>query len=292
MTYLPIVATLTQPLHHGAGSSGNTSLLRTQDITLPDGTQASTPFVSGNSIRHALRAALAWHATRVLDIADGALSRPVVDLLWSGGALTETGARVDLELARRREALFPTLGLFGYSARSDLVAGHLFVDHLHLICAENAWRLPPQIATSPSVGKGAAAYRGEEFGTRHDVIGSGVDRYVELVEGTDPTSTTQMIYDVQTIIPGAQLAGGVGLAPSATAAHRQVLAVALDEWAPVIDGHRTARIGAKSAVGFGGALIDVDTTSIDPDGTARTWWETHLADHRDEIIGMWMELAG
>ena len=60
-TSIDIVATLTSPFHHGAGSSGNTSILRTQDVIQPDGTAARVPFLSAASVRHALRDALAWH---------------------------------------------------------------------------------------------------------------------------------------------------------------------------------------------------------------------------------------
>ncbi len=75
-------ATLTSPLHHGAGTAGNTSLLRAQDIITPDGRHASVPYVSGNSLRHQLRDALAWHAVRTVGVADGSLSKAAVDLLW------------------------------------------------------------------------------------------------------------------------------------------------------------------------------------------------------------------
>ena len=48
-------ATLTAPFAHGAGNAGNTRLLRTQDVVLPDGTAARVPFLSAGSIRHGLR---------------------------------------------------------------------------------------------------------------------------------------------------------------------------------------------------------------------------------------------
>src|SRR5579883_2935407 len=95
--HLPLLFTLLTPLHHGAGTPGNTSLLRRQAMVAPDGDVAAQPMVSGNSLRHSLRSALAWHLARVLDIEDGGLSKPVVDLLWSGGAITRTGAQIDLE---------------------------------------------------------------------------------------------------------------------------------------------------------------------------------------------------
>ena len=54
-TRIDYVADLLSDFHHGAGSQGNTSLLRTQDVAQPDGTIAKVPFLSGASIRHGLR---------------------------------------------------------------------------------------------------------------------------------------------------------------------------------------------------------------------------------------------
>lgn len=42
-------------IHHGAGTSGNTQILRMQDIIGPDGKPARVPFISGNSLKHMIR---------------------------------------------------------------------------------------------------------------------------------------------------------------------------------------------------------------------------------------------
>lgn len=291
--HLPLTATLTAPLHHGAGTAGNTALLRRQDIVLPDGTPARVPFVSGNSLRHTLRAALAWHLVRVLDLPDGSLSKPIVDLLWSGGAITKTGAETSLDRTRRVEALLPHLMLLGYSAGSDMIAGTLNVNHLHLVCAENTWRLPPSVAALPQAGKRAGAFQGEEFGTRHDVRGTPVDRYLAAVDellGTS-TPTTQMIYDMQVVKPGAILAGSLDVTAAATEAQRRVLLVALDEAAPERGGGRQLRLAAKGAVGYGQTSLQVDLTPLGDVAEARAWWEQHLAGHRSEILELLAELT-
>jgi len=81
---IDITATAIDSIHHGGTTAGNTQLLRTQDIILPDGTEARIPYISGNSFRHKIRAAGARHALDVMGITTG-LSKPVVDLLFSGG---------------------------------------------------------------------------------------------------------------------------------------------------------------------------------------------------------------
>ncbi len=294
--HLPLLFTLLSPLHHGAGTAGNTgntSLLRRQSMVAPDGDVTAQPMVSGNSLRHSLRSALAWHLTRTLDIPDGSLSKPVVDLLWSGGAITRTGAQVDLERGRHVEELTPWLTLMGYSAGSDMVAGSLYVNHAHLVCAENAWRCGERARALPQARKRGGSMVGEEFGTRHDVAGTAVDRLIggggELLAA--PPATTQMIYDMHVVMPGAALDGSLEVTAAATAAQRAVLLVALDEAAPLVGGERVIRLGAKAAVGFGRARLEADLTALGDLEGARAWWEEHLTGRRDEVLGLLTELV-
>lgn len=278
MTVIDYTATLTTPLHHGSGSSGNTSLLRTEDVIRPDGRQAQVPFVSGNSIRHLIRSTIAWHAAVTLGIEDGSLPKPVIDLLWSGGAVTSTGAEADLEMAKRVEDLFPALSLMGYAAQSDIISGTLEVSHLYLVCEENSWRYPGghHFKDVP-----AARFRGEEFGTRHDVSGTPVDRFMDTVASA--TGTSQMIYDMQVLKPGAIMWGQVRTRFGATDAQERVLNAALTLAAP----GGVASLAAKTSVGFGQSQID----GWPYDGEAVTWWENHLRERREDILGLLGELG-
>jgi len=277
-----LTITLTAPLHHGAGTSGNTALLRTHEITLPDGTHTRVPFVSANSVRHGLRDALAWHAARELNIPDGSLAKGVVDLLWSGGAVTATGAQVDLDIARRVDDVFPALGLLGYAAKSDIVAGTLRVSDLEVVARENAWRLPADLQALPHAQQGVAAYRTEEFGTRHDITSTPVARFVDAAQ---QVTGTQMIYDVQALKAGTVLYGTVSLTPAATEGHRVALGAALALWAP--DG--IVRLGAKSALGYGAATVTgVDWATVNDQLVE---WTGHIAHERDAILTLLADLA-
>lgn len=162
-TTINLTIDLTAPFHHGAGTAGNTSLLRTQDVVQPDGTVSRVPFLSAASIRHALRDALAWHTAHTLDIEPGTLSKGTVDLLWTGGAVSSTGAKTDLDMMRRVEEHYPALSMLGYAAKSDIITGTLRASDLILVCQENDWRLPKHLRGA----RRAAAYRTEEFGPRH-----------------------------------------------------------------------------------------------------------------------------
>lgn len=267
---------LTAPFHHGAGTAGNTSLLRTQDVVQPDGTVSRVPFLSAASIRHALRDALAWHTAHTLKIEPGTLSKGTVDLLWTGGAVSSTGAKTDLDMMRRVEEHYPALSLLGYAAKSDITTGTLRASDLILVCRENNWRLPSYMR----VNRRAAAYRTEEFGTRHDQATSPAGRYLQVVDDVD---TAQMIWDTQTLAAGSRLHGTITLTPAATDMHHTILDAALALWAP----HGQVAIGAKTAQGYGaGTLLD------DSDRTEQLEeWTQHLTDHKQDILDLLTELG-
>ncbi len=280
---IDITATLHTPLHHGAGTAGNTAILRTHDVIQPDGTTARVPYLSGNSIRNRIRSHLAWRLIEILDVQPGTLTKPVVDLLWSGGAITATGAQVDLGIARDVEILIPHVAMLGYAARSDIVGGTLRARDWLLVCAENAWRLPAHLRD----GKRAAAYRGEEFGTRHDIASTPVARLIATVGDLlgDHLPTTQMIYDRQVLLAGARMWGTLDLTPAATPAHRTALEAALALWAP--DG--VAHVGANTAQGRG--VVHLDGLP-DTRATALAEWEGALTGRRDEILGLLAQVTG
>ena len=273
-------ATLLSPLHHGAGNSGNTQILRTREYIQPDRTVARAPFVSAASIRHALRDRLAWHLAAHTGITPGSLNKIGVDLLWTGGAVTSTGAETDLDMMRRVREHLPILSLLGFAARSDIYTGTLRASDLELECAETAHALG-----LPAGQPRAAAYRSEEFGTRHDQANSPAALFVEMAGDLigAPIKTTQMIWDTQVITTGAVMRGHMTLTPGATADDRMALGAALALWAPAGEAH----IGAKTATGFGRVRID----GI-PDQTAHLdAWTARCIAHADQIRDLIAELS-
>lgn len=282
-TMLAYLATLTAPFHHGSGTQGNTSLLRTQDVVQPDGTVARVPYLSAASIRHGLRDALAWHTVHTLDIEPGTLTKTTVDLLWSGGAVTSTGSRTDLDMLRRVDTLYPALSLLGYAAKSDIVEGTLRASDLILVCEENRHRVTT--ATGATLHR-ASAYRAEEFGTRHDQATSPAGRYIQTAAGGDLT-TAQMIWDTQILITGSEMQGTLSLTPAATDMHQTVLMAAWSLWQQ--DG--VAHLGAKTAQGYGTADITQVSWSGAAISRALDDWTTHLTDHSQDIRDLLDELG-
>jgi hypothetical protein len=284
---IPITLTALEPVHHGAGTSGNTARIRKQDACTPDGARIHVPFVSGASVRHGIRDALAWLVAEHCAIPDQSIPKGAVDLLWSGGALTASGAQTDLQARRDRHALLPVLELLGYSWGNDLVRGAMLASNVHLACEENRWRMPAHVNAMPVAALRASDLLGEEFGTRHDVDGGPVDRLVEQVMfGDAAPTTTQMIFDMEVVQAGStwylELAVDnaiPGVVDALAAALRRVTAGGV--W----------HLGAKRAQGYGRcAVVASDMSRLTADlSAAADRHVDHLRGHAAairEILGV------
>jgi len=313
---IEIRATALEPILHGAGTSGNTQLLRMQPVVLDDGSVGRVPFISGNSVKHKLRASAVSYALDALGVEDGSLSKAEVDLLFSGGHLSKSGAAIDLGAARQLEQLFPALSLCGYSAGNAMTESKLRVSHLHLICKENSWRLPDDLRDSPHLQLRAGALRVEDFGTRHDMASKAVG--VRLLSGeatakvegkkkkalaestpSDRGDSAQMIYDYQCIAAGAKLWGTVWFG-DITDLEMAALASAFHYSAGgQRDGELTTHIGAKNSVGYGAIAVElrsalrVTTPQYEPTealavsgvgGDRGAKYVAHLRERKSEIL--------
>lgn len=316
---IDITATTLDALHHGAGTSGNTSLLRTQEIVLSDGAVGRVPFVSGNSLKHLVRDGAVRFALDAMAVGDGTLTKPVVDLLFSGGHLGKRGAAVPLDTARRIARMFPALSLCGYSAGNFMAASKVRCDNLHLLCVENAWRTPESFVGHPLLEKRAGACRGEEFGTRHEASRLPHVRARMKLEEKDATDkarakaptakaggSSQMIYDFETLKAGSVLWGAIyleDLTDDELVALRSGLSAKCEGVGP--DGGYVFRLGAKGSVGWGrvsllfdGAMRRVSapqfeaadlTPAIPTDDLAA--YAERLRDTRDEVLDLLHEVA-
>lgn len=225
---ITIFARALEPIHHGQGTEGNMSIIRRQDVVQRDGTLARVPTISGNSVRHMIRDGGVRYALDAMGIPDGSLSKPVVDLLFSGGSLGGKNGST-LAKARRVAELFPVLSLLGYSAGARIQAGRLEVHNLHLVCDENARRAPMDLIAeheaSMALTMRAGAYVSDDFGTRHDAARiASAQRYLAIEDAAKvdaggekkgkakaekPDDSTQMIYSYETIAAGSCWYGGV-----------------------------------------------------------------------------------
>lgn len=135
------------PIAHMQETFGNVGVIFRRKLRQPDGSFAQVPFITGDSLRHGMREAIAYAyldaagllAPGVLDDGEGALR-----LLFSGGMVTGVGDASVIKLDRYREmcSLCPALSLFGGCADNRPMEGRLIVDDAVLICAESAHLVP------------------------------------------------------------------------------------------------------------------------------------------------------
>lgn len=238
-----VVATLEGSLVHGGGSDGsNVTLFRRELVAGPDGV-VSVPVMSGNGWRGVLRRHGAWLLADILGVVDGGLGVDAVRIISSGGALRqETGLPPD---QTRVVVDIPHLHLFGFSGLGNIHAGSLIVSKLLPVCAETAH------VTGVDTPVRAAKLLGLEQFTRHDHSPVTPDAPDAAADAT----TSQMIYQVETLAVGTRLVGRLGLRPWATAADYGWLHATLRSWQ-----HAGGHLGGRSATGHGrldvGDIID------------------------------------
>jgi len=314
---------------HGAGTNGNEQILRTQEVVIEDRGKARrvrVPFISGNSIKHRIRAAGAAYAIHAMGV-ERNMTKAMVDLLLSGGHLSKSGTAIDLAMARRIEALIPIVSLCGASYGNTMTESKIHVDNAHLVCLENSYRIPQDLASSPYLALPAADMITSEFGTRHDqadkLLGRklladsvGEERAVMKTakllddgkkgakkEKADKGDSAQMIYNFQAISAGSRLWTEVRVA-ELTAMEMFALRSAFYTMSTAFEnGLHHMGLGAKNSIGWGRVAVEFasvirvpvpemtsDTTSIATLGdTDQGAYNEHLRSRSDEILAVLRE---
>jgi hypothetical protein len=133
------------PIAHHAEVFGNSAILMRRKIRQPDGSWATVPIVTADTMRHGLREAAAYATLDAAGLLDNpGLSEAALRLLFAGGMITGRGdaSAVKLDSYREMVDLVPPLALLGGCANNRVIPGRLFVDDALLICAESEHLLP------------------------------------------------------------------------------------------------------------------------------------------------------
>jgi hypothetical protein len=319
---IEIRATVLSMVVHGAGTSGNTMNMRMSPWVTDDGEIVEVQFFSGNSFKHQLREGGNAYAMNVLGIDDGSRTKPEIDLLFSGGHLSKSGASIDLEQARTFERLYPMLSLCGASWGNTMTQSKLSVSDLHVVCAENRNRLPGDLIEHAHTRLRAAQLVEDSFGTRHDVGQRNIGRRyltagasaaiskkkTKALRAPDPMvddaaiaeagESAQMIHEFSGIMPGAILYGDIivtDITELERAALNSAFAWLAKDHRP--DGTFVMHIGARTATGAGRIAVELrgllrvdapryvaDTALVRGDDTLGARYVAHLRDNRDEIL--------
>jgi CRISPR type IV-associated protein Csf2 len=306
------VTALSSISHNGGDSFGIQSMLRREKFVQPDGTVADVPTISGNGMRGLLRDRGMLHMCRHLgygvDDVDGAvrgLTLAAFHFLFSGGSLTSTGSKaLDIESARKIQALIPLVGVFGGAVGNLILPGRLKCGKLIPICSETVHLLPErfQNANAPTIWD----YLQKEMYTRKDdeknehlrqVISPATRGLLDSARAAkasklanEPQEDTgqhqQMMYYVETFAAGTPFYWKVCLDDAADVEY-EAFGVALKEFS------RLPYIGGKSNIGMGEVAVDFDKWyTIDSRMSAPTTvvglplgslYAQHLADRGCEI---------
>jgi len=133
------------PIAHHEGTYGNHATVFRRKLRQADGSWASVPFVTGDTLRHKLREAAAWAFLDAAGLlADGTLSEAALRLLFNGGMVSGNGdsSAIKLDAYREMVDLVPPLGILGGCAGNRVIPGRLTVEDALLICRESEMLVP------------------------------------------------------------------------------------------------------------------------------------------------------
>jgi hypothetical protein len=128
------------PIAHHSESIGNTAVSFRRKVRLPTGGWAHVPCITGDTLRHGMREAIAY---AFLDAAgmlsDPSLSEAALRLLFAGGMITGRGDASAVRLDQYREMcdLVPSMGLLGGCAGNRSIPGRVVSEDALLICEES-----------------------------------------------------------------------------------------------------------------------------------------------------------
>lgn len=143
---IELVLEAEQPIKHLSESFGNSAIIATRNVRQLDGSIARVPMLSGDAMRHGLRAASAWILVHAINGEQGPqLSEAALRLLFAGGMVTGSGDAGSVRMGeyRRMVEMVPQLAFLGGCAENRTIPGTLSVDDATLVCAESARFLPP-----------------------------------------------------------------------------------------------------------------------------------------------------
>jgi hypothetical protein len=276
------VSTVSSPITHTSGSSGNESLVMRAPIVTPRGI-AYAPTLSGNAIRHRVirEPGARWLIDQYSLV--GKMTLQQLNFAFHGGNLTDGGGREDTRLIADMQAIFPLFRLLGGSLPNQILSGSMLVWPGVLVCEENRQALASMLPTNwsfPDVPlRPAESFVERVQYTRGDASKSHVSLISEdLVE----TKSNLMIFSGQAVIRGACFIHGFTL-QHVSRLELGALLLSLSLWQQA-----GGTIGGAGARGHGKLTtrlhIDADIVGCVDE------YVQHVVASKDKAIA-WMDLA-
>jgi len=235
------------PITHMMGTSGNEAIINRESV-LSRGVIRQVPVLSGNAIRHKMvREPGALHLVKACSL-DGKLNIDQANYLFNGGSLTESSTTENLARIAEMQELLPLIRLLGGSLRNQVIGGSLIVERGILVCEENRETIIKLLPDEYSVPE--TAFRPcEDFIDQYQYTRGDAQKRADaknlISEEVQPDGTNLMIYNGQTVIPGAVFYHGFIL-QNISPLEIGALLNALNEW-DALGG----TIGGQARIGHG-----------------------------------------
>lgn len=283
------IYTLKQPLSHIGESESTVSFLNTIRIAA-NGKVEEVFALTGNSIRGMLRDCAARH---LLDRLDAKVGKKEFNILFSGGNISGS-MTTDIDQAKRYRELLPIISLFGAGIGNQILAGKMTQGFALPVCQETDGIVPEINGIKEGLRENSwKSLTGTINFTRFD--DSKNVNYQEYLQGendnTDKGSaSTQMRYEVEYLVPGAQLYHVINLCAD-TDVELGVFVSALGEFShsPILGGMGGKGFGLCGAelIANGGFFAKIENGSIKLCNTAKNaldLYDQFIIDNTEEII--------
>lgn len=150
------------PIAHHQEVFGNHAVVMRRKMRQTDGSWASVPIITGDSMRHGLREAAAYAFLDAAGLLEerANLTEAALRLLFSGGMVTGRGdsGGINLDTYREMVDVIPPLALLGGCASNRVIPGRLVSEDAVLVCAESRHMVPTWMVERAGTLSGARAH--------------------------------------------------------------------------------------------------------------------------------------
>lgn len=240
------IYTLKQPLSHIGESESTVSFLNT--IRIVSGGKVEEVFaLTGNSIRGTLRDCAARH---LLDRLGTKVGKKEFNILFSGGNISGSMS-TDIDQAKKYRNFLPIVSVFGAGIGNQILSGKMTLGFALPVCKETDRIIPKDAAVKEELREISwKSLTGAINFTRND-DSKNVNywKYLNNNENKEDkkdkdSASTQMRYEVEYFVPGAQLYHTINLCTD-TDMELGVFVAALEEFS------RSPILGGMGGKGFG-----------------------------------------
>lgn len=268
------------PITHNSGSEGNETLIQREPVTV-DGRTVYVPVLTGNALRHRMvRAPGARWLVERWDIA-GKLSVPQLQMLFHGGALTQSSATESLRRIKDYWRILPLGRVLGGCLPDMIIGGTLSTWRGTLACAENESRIASLLPAGYEIpGRLLPAQR--VVGHYQYVRADARKTCADLADGEQDGPSGQMIYSGQAVNAGAVFVHGFRLR-EAEEVDLGALLLSLSIYCAEV-----ATIGGMSGRGHGMLETFIDVPGLDDWSAPIKAYVDHVDSMREEGLA-WFE---